>query len=116
MSVQGNIVQDSHCLDPCLVELVKFDTTEIIETGGIKAACIDIVKMHDNIRVTEVEFLIKGEDFPNEFGSLLGHINCHGVVTLHSIAKMLQVIHPGQRNTSQLDRICKRILQFGGGF
>ena len=58
VSVQGNIVQDSHCLVPGLVELIKFNTTKIIETGGVEAACIDGVEMHDNIRFTEVKFLV----------------------------------------------------------
>ena len=58
MSVQRQVEQDPDCLVPCTVELVKLVAEEIIETGGVEATVVDSVKVHDNIWVAKVEFLI----------------------------------------------------------
>ena len=58
MSIQRHLELDPHSLVPCTLELVKLATEEIIEAGRVDAAVVDVVKVHDNIRVAEVEFLI----------------------------------------------------------
>ena len=58
MSIHWNIIQYSDSFIPSLVELVKLGTVEIIEAGGVEAACVDVVQVHDNIRVAEVKLLV----------------------------------------------------------
>ena len=90
MCVQRYTQKKSDCLIPSLVKLVKLGAKE-------KAASIDLVTVQHNIRISEVEFLVKRVNFPNELCTFDGHILGHGVVTLFSISKMLHILHPGQR-------------------
>ena len=43
MSVHGNIEENPDSFVPSLVELFQLGTKEIIETGRVKAASIDLV-------------------------------------------------------------------------
>ena len=77
MSIQGDIVQYSNCLVPGFVQLFKLTIEEVVETGGVEAACIDFVEVQNYIRITEVKFLIQGVYFPNELSSFSGDVNSH---------------------------------------
>ena len=79
MCVHGNIVENPDSFVPSLVEVFQLGTKEIIETGRVEAASIDLVEIHDNIWMAEVKFLIQGMDFPNKIGPLDCHVNGHGV-------------------------------------
>ena len=48
----------------------------------VEAASIDIVELHDNIRIAEVELLVEIMYLSNKFGPICSHVNSHCVVTL----------------------------------
>ena len=77
MGVQGHIVDNSHALVPSSVQLIKLAAEQVIETGGVEAAGIDIVELGYDIRIAEVKLLIQRDYLSNELCSLCSDINFH---------------------------------------
>ena len=59
MSVYRNIERNPNSFVPSPVELVHLATEKVKEAAGVKAASIDLVQVHNHIRIAEVKFLIK---------------------------------------------------------